>query len=123
MEEKIDIKYAGIPNVCFSLAAPYHSNEKLFSEQRKERGFDDSELWDLRTTIPRFIIPRLKEFRKIHDEQFSMPDSWKADLDKIERAFELMVQNEGSFDLTDEEYKEYEIGINLFSKQILTLWF
>ena len=36
---------------------------ELYRKQRKERGFDNSELWALDETIIRFTLPRLKVFR------------------------------------------------------------
>lgn len=35
-----------------------------WSKQRNKRGFDDTECWDLFTTIAKFILPRFKEFKK-----------------------------------------------------------
>lgn len=37
---------------------------KKFRKQREKYGFDNSELWNLNTTIAKFILPRLKAFRK-----------------------------------------------------------
>ena len=34
--------------------------------QRKENGFDDSETWNLQTTIAKFALPRLKWFKERH---------------------------------------------------------
>ena len=71
-----DIKYLGVPNVCFSLTNKDDDREEKFSKQRIERGFDDSETWSLRDTIANFILPRLKAFNEI---TFSRP----ADLEDI----------------------------------------
>ena len=62
---KKDIKYLGVPNVCFSLTSENDDREKLFSQQRIERGFDDSETWSLKDSIIKFIIPRLERYEEI----------------------------------------------------------
>lgn len=53
----------GIPNVCFSLAEPDDDRWEDWEYQRRTRGFDDTELWNLDSTIVKFILPRLKVFR------------------------------------------------------------
>ncbi len=63
MDNKIDIKHIGIPNICFSLTSNDDKREVSYSEQRKERGFDDSETWSLSDTIANFIIPRLEKIQ------------------------------------------------------------
>ena len=37
---------------------------KKYKRQRKERGFDSTELWNLDTTLLRFLLPRLKAFEE-----------------------------------------------------------
>lgn len=62
---KKDPKYLGIPNIQFSLTDKDDKREKNFSKQRIERGFDDSETWSLDSTITSFILPRLKDSKKL----------------------------------------------------------
>jgi hypothetical protein len=38
--------------------------QKLWKKQRDERGFDDTELWNLDVTMAKFILPRLAAFHK-----------------------------------------------------------
>lgn len=52
------------PNNCFSQDNDTYDQESRdeWKRQRLERGFDDTELWNLDTTIIRFVLPRLKAF-------------------------------------------------------------
>ena len=120
-----DIKYLGVPNVCFSLTNKDDDREEKFSKQRIERGFDDSETWSLRDTIANFILPRLKAFNEI---TFSRPadlediSEWNDILNKMCKSFEYVARDKGMFILTDEEYEEYKEGMELFKKYFLDLW-
>lgn len=49
-----DIKYLGIPNICFSLTDKNDDREKTYKQQRIEMGFDDSETWSLTDTQRRY---------------------------------------------------------------------
>lgn len=60
----------GIPNVCFSLTEPDEEHWSEWQQQRLERGFDDTELWNLDVTIARFILPRLKIYK---ENTFTIP--------------------------------------------------
>jgi hypothetical protein len=40
--KSVDVKYLGIPNICFSLTDKNDKREKKLSKQRMVRGFDDS---------------------------------------------------------------------------------
>ena len=122
---KVDPKYAGVPNICFSLTKPDDHREKEFSEQRMARGFDDSETWSLRDTIGNFIIPRLKRYEEIVKQSLNLENEEKdfgEAIPKMIKAFELVVRDEGIFMLTEDEQKEYDEGISLFSKFFLALW-
>ena len=119
MTEKVDPKFLGIPNICFSLA-----DDENYSEQRKTRGFDDSETWDLSDTIARFIIPRLKIFKK---NECSTPidlnkQQWEQILDQITNAFELIVRDDGARTFSTEEERMVNEGLDMFRKWFLHLW-
>jgi hypothetical protein len=123
---QIDIKYLGIPNICFSLTKIDDSREEKYSQQRMSRGFDDSETWSLRDAIANFILPRLKEFRGegkgCYPSMFKSREKWDKKLDKMITAFEYVSRDNGSFDLSEEEFKGYEKGMKLFNKYFLNLW-
>ncbi len=124
--DKVDPKYAGIPNINFSLTDKDDKRENKYSKQRIERGFDDSELWSLDCTIANFILPRLIEFRKQingYPGHLSNEGEWVDMLDKMIEAFELVTQsklinhNESSI-----EYQKFNEGITLFKDNFLNLW-
>lgn len=125
-----DIKKLNIPNVCFSLTDDDDDREILFSKQRIERGFDDSETWSLRDTIGKFILPRLRRFREItptHSDTPEYPDElsrteWLQVLDKMIIAFELLIRDNGTFILSEDEEKQYQEGMDLFHEYFLGLW-
>lgn len=119
---KIDIKYSGVPNVCFSLTEKDDKREIEFIKQRLERGFDDSETWSLRDTIGKFILPRLVRFKEIYIEKVVDYDDMYKKLDLSIRAFELLIRDKGSFLLTDEELIEYEEGMKAYQEVFMRLW-
>lgn len=79
-----------------------------WKKQRLERGFDDTELWNLDATILQFIIPRLKEYREMvngYPGSFNSADEWHHALDEMIWAIEWY----GSEDIRD-EFKKDEYG-------------
>ena len=59
---KIDL--IDYPNNCFSYDNETYEQglRDKWKQQRLERGFDDTELWNLDVTIIKFVLPRLKAF-------------------------------------------------------------
>ena len=119
----VDIKYSKVPNICFSLTDENDDREVEYSEQRKIRGFDDSETWSLTDTICRFIIPRLKRFKEVRGtpSQLSEED-WNIILDKMILAFELTTRENGIRIWSEEESKQIDEGLNLFREWFMALW-
>lgn len=98
--------------------------KKIFSKQRKERGFDDSECWSLDITIAKFITPRLKNFREIvggYPPAFSSLDKWKLTIDKMILAFEHIAEERG-ISPNKKTQKEIKQGLDLFREWIFHLW-
>ena len=63
-----------------------------WKSQRDERGFDDTELWNLDLTIANFILPRLKVFREQtngYPSKFKAMEEWTKILDEIIEGLEL----------------------------------
>ena len=120
-KKKVDIKYLGIPNICFSLTEKNDSREKQYRIQRIKRGFDHSELWSLDYTIASFIYPRLKEFIK-HDHGTRSNFKDKIEQDKIYKkillAFKLIKIN----CCNSKKQKKIDKGLKLFSKYFRSLW-
>lgn len=92
--DRTDIKYMGVPNVCFSLTDASDDREEKFAKQRLERGFDGSETWSLDGTIAKFTLPRLKVFRETVERIGCRPGNlshkgWLRRLDLMIKAVEL----------------------------------
>lgn len=113
----------GVNNVNFSIITPSDNDWDEHTQQRINRGFDDSELWNLDTTIIKFILPRLKAFK---DYTKSIPydlkseTEWKDILDQIILGFELYLESNIA-DLNDSESKIDE-AFKLFFKYFKSLW-
>jgi hypothetical protein len=121
-KEKIDHKYLGIPNICFSLTKKDDEREVDFEKQRLEFGFDDSETWSLRGTIAKFIIPRLKKYQEITKEALIRDEEVVNDIDSFLRAMELVSKEDDGNVLTTEEYSQLYNGLDKFSGIFMSLW-
>ena len=98
----------GIPNVNFSIIDMYTDSDKdikklaEFKQQRIERGFDDTECWNLESTIAGFVLPRLKHFKEHNNgypgnDEIPTFEKWNEVLDKMIYAFNHIV-NEDKYD-------------------------
>lgn len=115
-EKELDL--LGRENVNFSITdIEKEEKRKEYKKQRLDRGFDDTELWNLDTTILKFTLPRLKRFRECtigYPSDFKNHEEWLACLDKMINAIEKILENDES----DETYKDFE----LFKKYFFSLW-
>ena len=120
-----------------------HFIQKIF------RGYSDQDLWALDTTMKKFILPRLKAFKKMNrygipilDKEMSVVEmhqgrsaeqmeeevkTWESYLDLMIKAFELELQDiedwtGSSKPLTQEDYILIEKGKALFHKYFDDLW-
>jgi len=124
-KRKVKVDPIGINNVCFSLANdlnPKDDRQKSWKKQRLTRGFDSTELWNLDTTIAKFILPRLVAFR---DNQLEMRivdenDKWIINLNKMISAFELLTTGEVIFQKSDT--KVIQSGLKSFATYYNALW-
>lgn len=77
-----------------------------FFFQRKIRGFDDSETWDLDTQFYKWIYPRLKRFTEItmaYPMSYDNCKAWQEELNKRVKQLEIITkQNE--FEFSDLSY-------------------
>ena len=107
----------GVENINFSLDLKEDDERKeIFKKQRLERGFDETELWNLDTTILKFILPRLKAFKENtfgHPGDFKDMDDWLDCIDKMIKSIEDIINDESGAD--------YE-GLELFKKHFFDLW-
>ena len=117
-----DIKYLGIPNICFSLSNKDDKREKDFKKQRIERGFDDTETWSLRDTIANFIIPRLERYEEIANNFLQREPELINEINDFLVAMKLVARDNGSLILTDDEEKQLEKGLDVFPKIFMSLW-
>ena len=97
--------------------------KKGLSKIRKE------ELYDLNITLSKYILPRLKAYRKMdkigYPFRFNSVDEWNKVLDKMILSFEFILKGANYSMSTDEfiEYSEkYEEGMKLFSEYFSCLW-
>lgn len=109
--------------------------------QRIFRGFDDTAAWNLDWKISKFILPRLKHFRKL--ERIGVPstmfnevdgnystdelhqkkiDEWNIVLDKMILAFENIVNDEYNKDNYKKQQEEIQEGLKLFCTHFQGLW-
>ena len=103
---------------------------EFWAEQRKDRGFDDRELWNLDHTIAQFILPRLKAF-KLYADGYPVgltEKKWNYILKEMIWSFELFAAGEEfpPCKYTEEQKilwrKRKQRGINLFAKYLTHLW-
>lgn len=89
---------------------------KLWRKQRLERGFDNTELWNLDSTILKFILPRLEEFRKnLHGYPPSLTeDEWDDILERIVTGIEAYLSDDNH--IMPNEYHEETM-------EVLARWF
>lgn len=60
------------------------------------------------------------EEKRAHESQAAA--EWQELLDKMVRAIELSLRDQGSMNFSDQEKEEWEEGMGLFSKYFFTLW-
>lgn len=115
----------GIKNVNFSLIDSTHDRWEDYKKQRLERGFDSSELWNLDSTIAKFVYPRLKAFYNDGD-MVGYPgrlteNKWNDILKSMIKAFDIIV-NKNIIDFTEKERKQVNNGLRLFAEYFFDLW-
>lgn len=122
-----DPKELGVPNINFSVELDdSYSKERLeeFKQQRIERGFDDTETWNLEYVIAQFILPRLKRFKELtngYPVGMKTMENWYAELDKMIEAFQLYAADASSCLDKDVEQK-VQAGLDSFAKYFFHLW-
>lgn len=87
-----------------------------YQKQRLERGFDDTECWNLDITIASFIAPRLKELIKTH-EAYVKTDEYYEEMNALADAFEEYATS-SKFD----NKESFEVIKKLFPKYFTAMW-
>jgi hypothetical protein len=94
-----------------------------FHNQRKELGFDSSELWNLDMTTLRFFYPRFIAFKNNligHPGKFKSIKIWEKILNKIQVSLEWYLDDNNNFSKTSP--KHVDIGIKFLIKYYHNLW-
>ena len=92
--------------------------------QRRVRGFDERELWNLDQTLTLWLLPRLRAFSRNpsgHPYGFESMEDWQATLGEIIWALEKH-SDYNFISASDEEAKRVEAGMELFGKYWRALW-
>ena len=109
-------------NVNFSLASSLRSDDdrlEMFKKQRIERGFDDTELRNLDSTIIKFILPRLKEFKECtcgYPGSVNSEEEWNDILQSMIDYMQAVVDD------NDELRVKYAKGWDNFHEYFFALW-
>lgn len=114
--------------------------------QKIFRGYSNDELWNLDNTIAKWILPRLKAFKKdsiAFPADLDSPDEWDEILDKMIWSFDYITNQDEYEDEIIEKYKDNEFdedghyrwikdakelsekcqeGLDLFAKYFRSLW-
>lgn len=93
--------------------------------QRRAWGFDNSDTWSLRDTHARWIIPRLKRFKRLHINYPSdgiTPEEWEVKLQSMIDAFELVLLADEKMRYSKQEERTINKGLNNFKKYYFDLW-
>jgi hypothetical protein len=94
-----------------------------WEKQRESRGFDDSETWSLDCTFARFIVPRLKRFKKLnngHPPEMTMKE-WEEIIQKMIDGFSFL-DSEKRWCCEDSDFAIVDEAAALFSKWLIHLW-
>lgn len=94
-------------------------------EQRRVRGWDDSEVWSLDNTFAKFIYPRLIKLKEVTNGYPAdlTEKKWDKILDKMVEGFKIMADDESYYELTvGKKDKKITEALNLFSKHCRDLW-
>ena len=96
-----------------------HTYQKLI------RGFSDDVTWSFDFQIAKWILPRLKRFKKIH-RAYPGPqlteEQWDMELDKMLSAFSLIVDENLYYLSNEESEKVIQEGLDSFRKYFQALW-
>ena len=100
-------------------------NQKAWRKQRKKRGFDDTEVWNLHYTMYQFMIPRLERFRDI---TMSLPltetvESYNEKLNFIIDSFKARYELYEKCDISVKEEKEIRENADKAAFLLGMLWF
>lgn len=91
--------------------------------QRRTRGWDDSETWNLDTHAARFLLPRLRRFKEVtlcHPHGLT-EESWQAVLDDMIYALDVCVRD-GDGVVPDADWGRVDRGLRALGEYWRDLW-
>lgn len=101
----------GMKNINFSLVEGCSRTRKIkYRKQRLQRGFDDTETWNLDSTILHFILPRLKRFKELangYPAALGSFEEWQKKLDKAIADIECIYDDSSIGHMSKEEQQAY----------------
>ena len=118
----IDPKEIGVPNINFSLYCKDDDCSEKYKLQRIERGFDDSETWDLGTTFSKFMIPRLERYLEYSSKFIIIEDDFMKDINDILIALKLIIREDSIQIFTKTEKLQVKIGLQCLTDNFMNLW-
>lgn len=114
-------------NITISLYWPYLRLKPIrmikHFWQRRTRGFDDSDLWNLDDTIAKFVATRLWAFKELkcsYPSNLKSYEEWQGILERIAFAFKLLQKD--AFERNEFEQKCIDDGLKLFVEYYENLW-
>ena len=107
-----------------------------FVWQRVTRGWSDEDTWSLDYTFCKWMLPRLKRFKKIANgyPDHMKPEEWDATIDKMIYSMEVVLYDEDAgwlhirglcdedHEKSAEKWKRVDEGFELLGKHIRNLW-
>ena len=99
---------------------PDDNRQPIWTKQRKEIGFDNTELWNLDITFARLMLPRIKKY--LEYAQFERNAAWKKDITLIIKALELMAPGDSCL-FNEKQEKTIRIGLSAFARRIRGMWY
>lgn len=107
-----EFEYEFNPIEIFKGLNDYFQKEKLYKEQRKSLGCDQTEMWSLDYSVSKYIVPRLRLFKefteqnKMHAEapyEFT-EEQWIDVLNKMLYSFEQKISTEDDYSRLFDKY-------------------
>ena len=95
---------------------------KIRMKKKHQKNHMYQDTWSLDYYIAKFILPRLKLFKKVergYPCDLKLIDEWHDILDKMIAAFEILATDEWN---TQDEQKIVDEGLDLFRKYYQDLW-
>lgn len=111
-----------------------------YEKQRKENGFDETELWNLDYTIAAYVLPRLKAFKEDVKDMVGVPsslvenpngtdeeyekyhDKWLEIIQQMIDSFQMIVDDDDDWKWSKDGREKVQHGLDLFAKYYLALW-